>query len=116
MFGDLQGRSRYTTLAKVLEENKGKEGGIEEDAKFLCDGWLAESQEGDVVETYVRNEKNGWSAWQVWGFADVEVGGKKERYHVRRVAVRKGEQIVKVRLVLAWVGELDKEEEVDVEY
>lgn len=106
LFGDLKGKSRYTTIANILEESKGK-GDTEEDAKFICEGWLPETQEGDVVESYVDNEGKGWTGWQIWGFAEVEVDGKKERWFVRRFAVRKGKEVVRVRLVYEWAGELD---------
>ncbi|PSN69603.1 hypothetical protein BS50DRAFT_291681 [Corynespora cassiicola Philippines] len=106
LFGDLQGKSRFNTLAAIREENKGK-GKIEEDAKFLTEGWLPETEEGEVVESFVDNEKAGWTGWQVWGFADVEVNGKKERWLCRRFAVRKGDKVVKVRLCYEWNGDLD---------
>lgn len=101
LFGNLKGKTRYNTLEKVLEENKGK-GDIEEDAKFICEGWLPETTEGDVVESYVDNQENGWTGWQIWGFA--EING--DRYFTRRFAIRKGKEVVRVRLVYEWAGEL----------
>jgi hypothetical protein len=104
LFGTLQGRSRYSTLAKILEESKGK-GATEEDAKYITDGWLKETEEGEVVESFVDNDGNKWTAWQIWGFA--EIGG--ERKLTRRFAVRrKGkDEVVRVRLVYDYVGPLE---------
>lgn len=103
LFGTVQGRSRYTTLAAVLEEVKGK-GVTEEDAKYLAEGWLKEVEEGEVIESYVENEGNKWTAWQIWGFA--EIGG--ERKQVRRIVVRKTDknEVKRVRLVYDYIGEL----------
>jgi hypothetical protein len=75
----------------------------------LTEGWLPESAEGEVVESYVENEGNGWTAWQIWGFAEVEVKGEKQRMHVRRAVVRKGKEAVRVKLVYSYGGELDAE-------
>jgi hypothetical protein len=75
--------------------------------KFLTEGWLPESAEGDVVESYVENESKGWTAWQIWGFAEVDVNGEKQRRHVRRAVVRKGKEVVRVRLVYSYLGELE---------
>ncbi|KAF3040112.1 hypothetical protein E8E12_007786 [Didymella heteroderae] len=103
LFGTLKGRTRYTTLSTVLEEAKGK-GVTEEDAKYLAEGWLKETEEGEVIESFVDNEGNKWTGWQVWGFA--EIGG--ERKFVRRVVVRKSDknEAQRVRLVYDYAGEL----------
>ncbi|KAF3001909.1 nuclear protein localization protein 4, partial [Curvularia kusanoi] len=103
LFGSVRGRNRYTTLAALLEEAKGK-GVTEEDAKFLAEGWLKENEEGEVLESWVENEGSKWTAWQVWGFA--EIGG--ERKQTRRVVVRKTDkdEVKRVRLVYDYTGEL----------
>jgi hypothetical protein len=100
LFGDLIAKSRWNTLAKIGEENKGKEV-IEGDAKYLLEGWLPETTDGEVVESFVNNEKAGWTGWQVWGFADVN----GDRWLVRRFVIRKGDKVERVRLVYAWAGE-----------
>lgn len=101
VFGTLQGKTRYNTLAKVTEENKGT-GNTEEDSKYLVEGWLKESEEGDIVESFVDNDGNKWTGWQVWGFA--EIGG--ERKFVRRAVIRKKDknEVVRVRLVYDYAG------------
>lgn len=87
----------------MLEEAKGK-GLLEEDAKYLAEGWLKETEEGDVIESFVDNEGNKWTGWQIWGFA--EIGG--ERKFTRRVVVRKTDknEAHRVRLVYDYAGEL----------
>ena len=104
LYGTVRGRNRFNSLAGVVEEGKAKGGAEEEDAKFLVEGWLGETQEGEVMEGFVENEGSGWTAWQVWGFA--EIGG--ERKYVRRIVVRKTgkEEFKRVRLVYDWAGEM----------
>lgn len=101
LFGTVEGKSRYNTLAKIQEENKGQ-GVLEEDAKYLAEGWLQESAEGDIFESFVDNAGNKWTAWQVWGFA--EIGG--ERKQTRRLVIRKKDkdQVQRVRLVYDYAG------------
>ncbi|KAF2787654.1 hypothetical protein K505DRAFT_329534 [Melanomma pulvis-pyrius CBS 109.77] len=107
LFGDLMAKSRWSSLATILADNvgTGKPAYIEDDARYLVEGWLPETAEGDVVENFVENEKAGWTGWQVWGFAEVESEGAKERWLVRRFVIRKGEKVERVRLVYAWAGE-----------
>ena len=106
LFGTVKGRSRYSTMAKTVEE--GKSGGAkEEDIKFLAEGWLKETEDGDIVESYVDNEGNAWTAWQIWGFADI--GG--ERKLTRKFVVRKKnkDEVVRFRLVYDYIGALESE-------
>ncbi|KAI8940321.1 hypothetical protein NX059_004015 [Plenodomus lindquistii] len=104
LFGTVQGRSRYTTLAEVVGESK-SEGLDEEDAKYLAEGWLKETEEGEIIQSFVDNEGNKWTALQVWGFA--EVGGK--RMFVRRTVARRKDkdEVKRVRLVYDYVGTLE---------
>lgn len=104
LFGTLQGRSRYNTLKAVLEESKGQ-GVVEEDAKYLAEGWLKETEEGEIVESFVDNEGAKWTGWQIWGFA--EING--ERKLTRRFAIRRKDkdQVVRVRLIYDWAGEAE---------
>jgi hypothetical protein len=44
----------------------------------------------------------GWTAEQIWGFA--EVGGK--RYYVRRVVVKNGDKEEKIRSIYEYKGPL----------
>jgi hypothetical protein len=101
LFGTVEGRSRYSTLAKILEENKGKGNGVitEEDAKFLAEGWLKETEEGEIVEAFADNEGSKWIALQIGG----------ERRLTRRFAIRRKDrdEVVRVRMVYDYVGALD---------
>jgi hypothetical protein len=91
-------------LAKILEEAK-DQGVTEEDAKYITEGWLQETVEGEVVESYVINEGSKWTAWQIWGFADI----KGERKLTRRFAVRRKDkdEVVRVQLVYDYAGALE---------
>ena len=60
-------------------------------------------QRAEVVETYAESEGGGWTARQVWGFEDVQVGEKVERRYVRHVVIRKGKGVKRLRLVYDWV-------------
>ncbi|KAH7087011.1 hypothetical protein FB567DRAFT_471107 [Paraphoma chrysanthemicola] len=103
LFGTLQGKTRYNTLQAVTEENKGK-GVEEEDAKFLVEGWLKETEEGEIVESFVDNDGNKWTGWQIWGFA--EING--ERRLTRRFAIRRKnkDEVVRIRMTYDWAGEI----------
>jgi len=103
IFGSLQGRSRYLKIGQLEEAVKDVKGGDAEDAKFMAEGWDEATKEGEVVESYVESEKSGWVGWQIWGFADWEVAGKKERRYVKRVVVKKGKNVKRIVLVFDWV-------------
>jgi len=93
IFGNLKGKNRWCTLD------------ICKDDAFLKDGWLEGEEENSGpngerhVQSYAVNEKSGWTGDQIWGFAIVD--GK--RYYTRRVAVSKGDKVLKVRMVYDWV-------------
>jgi hypothetical protein len=62
LFGDLRGRSRFTSLDALRAEHKGQ-GAREQDAEYLCEGWLDECRgEEGVIESFVEAEA-GWSGW-----------------------------------------------------
>jgi hypothetical protein len=104
LFGTLQGRSRYTTMKALVEEAKGKGGIEEEDAKFLAEGWLKETEDGEIVESFVDNDGAKWTGLQIWGFA--EING--ERRLTRRFCIRRKNknEVVRIRLTYDWVGVL----------
>ncbi|PQE05446.1 lccl domain-containing protein [Rutstroemia sp. NJR-2017a BBW] len=94
LFGKLVGQSRWlSTLDEV-------------DDAFLKDGWEENDSENSGpngerhVQSFVVNEEKGWTANQIWGFAIVD--GK--RYYTRRIAVTKGDTVLKVRFVYNWQG------------
>ncbi|KAM0323355.1 hypothetical protein ACHAQA_008948 [Verticillium albo-atrum] len=69
---------------------------------FLLQGWLEEEQAGQPghITVNVFNERAGWKADQVWGFAEID----DKRYRVAKLLVRKGEETAPVRVVYEWVG------------
>ncbi|KAF2636364.1 hypothetical protein P280DRAFT_409685 [Massarina eburnea CBS 473.64] len=103
LFGDLMGQSRFNTIKSILEESKEKGESAEADVKYLTEGWLPESLDGDVFEGFVDNEKSHWTAWAIWGFADIE----GERRLVRKFAFNRKDKAEKLhsRLVYEWLGE-----------
>ena len=65
----------------------------------MKEGWL---DEPDYIESYVESQGNGWTANQLWGFA--ETGGVRK--YTRRVIVKKGKEIKRARLVYDFVEPL----------
>jgi hypothetical protein len=91
-------------LGKLVGQTRWiKTNAIEE--AYQKDGWLhgEEEKTGPAgerhVESYVVSE-NGWTGDQVWGFSIVE----DKRYYTRKVVVKKGDKVQKVRLVYNWHG------------
>jgi len=92
LFGNITGRSRFITLD-----------GDEIEDPWLKEGWLVEGGEGEggqLIEAVAVNKEKGWTAQQVWGFAEVD--GK--RYYTRRVRAFKEDEVVKVRMFYDWQG------------
>lgn len=92
IFGELKGKTRWTTLDLI-------------DDDFLKQEWLdGEAEKGGpdgefVLESYVEATA-GWTGKQVWGFAIVE----GERRYTRRVVITKGSEVLKIRMVYNWNG------------
>ncbi|KAF7932394.1 hypothetical protein BELL_0687g00070 [Botrytis elliptica] len=97
LFGKIAAQSRFCTLEQAAE--------FDDDA-FLRDGWLEGEEENSGpegqrhVQSYAVNEEKGWTANQIWGFAIID--GK--RYYTRRVVVKKGNEVLKIRLVYNYQG------------
>ena len=89
--GRLKGRCRWVRLADLQDG---------EDVGFLREGWIEEKGEDEHVEALVQSLGAGWTANHVWGFA--EAGGS--RRFLRRVIVRKGDEVRRVRLVYDSTG------------
>lgn len=97
-FGTSRHRSRWTDLKGQTQSGHG--GGLD---PYLTEGWLEEPTDKageDYLQDFVVNEKNGWSAEQIWGFAKVN----GERYHARKTLVTKGEKVEKMRTIYDWKG------------
>lgn len=88
LFGKLKGKSRWITLEDV-------------DEPFNKEGWLEGDEESSGpngekhIQSFVNNEEKGWTANQTWGFAIID----GQRYYVRRVVVKKGDEALMARLV-----------------
>lgn len=98
VFGEMNNRSRWTSVGDSAESGGG--GSLD---PWLTEGWLEENttKEGqEHIQNWVVNEKHGWTAEQIWGFA--MVNGK--RYHVRKFLVKKKDQEAKARMVYDWKG------------
>lgn len=98
VFGTMQNRSRWTGIKGNAESGDGT--ALE---SWLAEGWLekgAGAEGAQHIQNWVVNEKAGWTAEQIWGFAMVN----GLRYHVRKFLVRKGDEVVKVRMVYNWKG------------
>jgi len=88
IFGHLKGKSRWLNL-DLVEDTWMKEGWLEGDEEKGGPGGEKH------IQSYVENEKVGWTGDQIWGFSEID--GK--RYYVRRVTIVKGDTTLKVRLV-----------------
>lgn len=90
--GDVLGRTRVVE-SKNLEAEFGKD-----DVAFLGEGWDSQEQ----IQSFLKNEKKGWTTNQIWGFQSIE-GARK---HVRKVVVRKGTDVAQAVLIYDWLGGL----------
>jgi len=95
----------WTMLAGYMKESRKDFWRFHSSSKVKY-GWLEGEEEkagpeGEVhIESYVENNEKGWTGDQIWGFAVVE----EKRYYVRRAVVKKGAEVLKVRLVYNWQG------------
>ncbi|KAL0631711.1 hypothetical protein Q9L58_009425 [Maublancomyces gigas] len=72
LFGKLAAKSRRLDIEQV-------------EAGFLKDGFLPEAKKDGVIESFVVNHENQWSAQQIWGFEEID----KLRYYVRHLRFKK---------------------------
>ncbi|KAL1603917.1 hypothetical protein SLS60_005509 [Paraconiothyrium brasiliense] len=63
LFGDLQGRSRLTTLEAVRKEAKEIGGTTQKDAEYVTEGFLEETEKGETIESFVDNDGKQWTGW-----------------------------------------------------
>ncbi|KAL8908392.1 MAG: hypothetical protein Q9207_000811 [Kuettlingeria erythrocarpa] len=98
VFGEMNNGTRWTSIGSEAESGGG--GPLH---PWLTEGWLDEKPVEDRrthVQNWVVNEKSGWTAEPIWGFA--MVNGK--RYHVRRFLVKKGDEEATACMVYDWKG------------
>jgi len=105
VFGEQKGRTRFVKLEDLKKED-GPEGTEDSDVEYLKKGWGAEMETSELIDSLDLSDKKGWSLWQVWGFAEVEVNGKNERRQVRHLVSRKGKDVKTCTLVHDYVGSL----------
>ncbi|KAF2493919.1 hypothetical protein BU16DRAFT_512065 [Lophium mytilinum] len=105
VFGEQKGRTRWVKLADLKKED-GPEGVQEEDVENLKKGWGVEMETADAIDFAVVSDKKGWICWQIWGFTEVEVGGKKERRYVRKLIARKGKDVKNATVFYDYAGSL----------
>jgi len=95
IFGHVKGHTKWIKLEELSD--------TDEDEKWLKEGWL----ESDVyIDTFVTSQDSGWTARQIWGFAEVESNGQKMKKFVRRAVVKKGNQTKRARLIHDFKEEL----------
>ena len=89
-FGHVKNKSRWIQVQEIADE-------------FLAEGWIqgeGDNDERRVLETLGESCERAWIAHQIWGFGIVQ----GERRHVRKVVVRRNEELASVRLVYDWLG------------
>ncbi|KAL1861481.1 hypothetical protein Daus18300_008876 [Diaporthe australafricana] len=90
LFGNVKGRTGWVESKDGIADGKDE---------FLKKGW--EAAQTEFVVGYVESLDRGWTAWQVWGFQDVN----GERRYTRNVVVAKGDERVEMRLVYDFYSE-----------
>jgi hypothetical protein len=93
IFGPVKGITKWAKLSELKDDDP--------DEAFLKKGWSQSTIEADeVINSYAESLKNGWNATQIWGFAVVN----DEYRYVRNVVVKKGDKVIRARLVYDFKG------------
>lgn len=97
LFGTTSHRSRLVNLSSVTGHD-GKPLN-----SFLTEGFLDEGEAGGDNNLYdlVVHQSNGWVMEQTWGFGIIN----DERWLIRRMSVKKDDEVVNTRAVYEWNGE-----------
>lgn len=97
LFGKLRGRTRWVQPSELVDENEYLTAGLEKDG----------SDDGRLIQMYTEFLAISAVTTQVCGFETVNGA----RYHTRRIVARKGDEVVKVRLVYDYLdaGKADGE-------
>lgn len=87
IFGKVRGKTRFVGNDGIADA-------------YLTEGWLEGEEEkgGPAGEFHIESDvvaDAGWNANMIWGFAEID----GERRYTRRIVIKKGEQVLKVRLV-----------------
>ena len=111
IFGQVRGKSR---LFKASDFKMAGPGGPD-DSTFLQAKKLKDMKtdssflDDEHVQSYVESVKGGWTAEQIWGFETID----DKKYYTRRVVVRKGDKVERVRLVYDYKGKIESAEDDD---
>jgi len=102
IFGKVIGKSKLFKIQDFHMEGPGPA----EDKTFLKAEKLKDLRtdssflEDEHVQSWAASQGGGWTAEQIWGFEQID--GK--RFYTRRVVVRKGKDVQRVRLVYDYQG------------
>ncbi|KAL7276179.1 hypothetical protein RUND412_000830 [Rhizina undulata] len=87
IFGKTIGKSRRINVEEVEDE-------------YLRTGWLPDTVETGVIDSYVVSEVNNWTAHQIWGFEEID----GVRYYVRHLKFETPKKRIDRRLVYTYIG------------
>jgi hypothetical protein len=94
IFGPTKEKTEWIKLSDLSD--------TDEDDKYLKTGFDAETEAGEVINATIESVGAGWVGRQVWGFATVD-GVRK---HVRHITVRKGDKVVRLKMINDYEGPL----------
>ena len=106
IFGKVVGKSRLFKMGDFSMEGDGPE----EDAVFLRAEKLKDGEtdskflNDEFVQSWAVSQGGGWTAEQIWGFEEID----SKRFYTRRVVVRNGGKVERVRLVYDYKGQAQK--------
>ncbi|GAB7364147.1 hypothetical protein MBLNU230_g4698t1 [Neophaeotheca triangularis] len=92
IWGKVKGATSYVQPSQITED------------AYLLEGWSSsssssnENENNDLIRSEVHSQSSTWTALQIWGFAQVD----GQRRHVRRVLAKKGDEVLRIRLVYDW--------------
>jgi hypothetical protein len=97
IFGAVVSKSRRLKLEEIENE-------------FLKKDWLPDTAEHGAINSYVYSDtpksNTSWTAEQIWGFEEIEIGpGKRERRYARHINFTgPKEENIQVRLVYDYIS------------
>ncbi|MCJ1352047.1 MAG: hypothetical protein MMC33_002031 [Icmadophila ericetorum] len=95
-FGQVKDQCKWLGGVEELDQEHG--------AEFLKEGWIMDEGSGEqgkrLLLATMESVKLGWRSVAVWGFQMID----GERWHVRKVAVKKGDQVLTGKAVYDWGG------------
>jgi hypothetical protein len=92
IFGPTKEKTEWIKLSDLSD--------ADEDDKYLKTGFDAETEADEVISATIESVGAGWVGRQVWGFETI--GGVRK--HVRHLTVRKGDKVVRLKMVNDYEG------------